>query len=92
MAGERLTLKALCFKEDVTKYEMIDEIKRQYTEYQTEVIEEDSTVPPIVRARDKQQSYWRKAYSRLDMPLDDAGDRSERIDCYLLRVRIYQYN
>ena len=88
VAGEKLVSKALCFHDkNVTKYEIIDEIKRQYKEYQTEVIPENFAVtPPKVKERQNQQSYWRNAYKQLNMPLDDTCDSSERIDCYWVKV------
>ena len=54
MVGEKLVNEALCCKEkNATKYEMIGEIKRQYKEFQTELIPEDFAVaPPKVRKRE----------------------------------------
>ena len=54
MVGEKLLNEASCCKEkNATKYEMIDEIKRQYKEFQTELIPEDFAVaPPKVRKRE----------------------------------------
>ena len=95
MVGEKLVNEALCCKEkNATKYEMIDEIKRQCKEFQTELIPEDFAVaPPKVRERQIQVSYWRNAYSKLQMPLDDTEKPTENcIDCYWSKVEIFISN
>ena len=63
---------------------MIDEIKRQYKEFQTELIPKDFAVaPPKVTERQTQVSYWRNTYTKLQMPLDDTEKPTKsRIHCY----------
>ena len=53
MARKKLVNEALCFKEkNATKYEMIDEIKRQYKEFYIELIPDDFVVASP-KAREK---------------------------------------
>ena len=92
MAGKKLVNEALCFKEkNATKYEMVDEIKRQYKEFQTELILEDFAVAsPKVRGRQTQVSCWRNAYSKLQMPLDDTEKPTEgHTVCYWSKIEIF---
>ena len=78
---------------------MIDVIRQEFTEYQTEAITEDfymDTEPDTVEPKHKQQSYWREAYgiAGIEWKEDEIESNHKRIDEYWLRVWIilYLYN
>ena len=89
--GESHVKRSLGFKNE-SKYDIIDEIKRQFKEYQTELIPDDFKEPQQkVHSRQNQESYWQKAYKQLQMPLESTDDDKNnclRVDTFWYKVRM----
>ena len=100
VVGEKNVNRALHFKdENATKYEMMDEVKRQYKEYQLETIPPEFTIVNAdadAKSTHLQFSYWENAYKQLQMP--DVGESKtnqveERVDRYWVKVEeIFKWN
>ena len=76
VVGEGYVKKAFSWKEEFSKYVVVDEIKRQFKEYQKEKIPEEFC--KICKAdnveKKPRQSYWNQAYLQLQMPTESAEE------------------
>lgn len=84
---------------DATIHDLIDVIRQEFTEYQTEAVTEDfylETKSDYVEPKCKQPSYWREAYgiAGIEWAEDENNSNHRRIDDYWLRVwiKLYLYN
>jgi hypothetical protein len=80
-------------------HDLIDVIRQEFTEYQTEVVTEDfylETKSDSVEPKRKQPSYWREAYgiAGIEWTEDENNSNYRRIDDYWLKVwiKLYLYN
>ena len=87
--GEELACYIFKKKSGTTVYEIVDEIKREFMEYQTEQIPSDFNRKEDGSTNDSNKmirpSYWREAYII-------AGVEVEACDPYLLRIDEYWIN
>lgn len=75
-------------KPDSTKYTFVDEIKREFAQYQM-----DDELPgmsyddnDLARERSKRPSYWREAYALLEIDSDIPSTNVKRMDEYWVEV------
>ena len=79
---------------DESKNDILDSVRRQWTEYQTEVISEDFYMKQDTdkfNSRD-QPSYWRDAYGVAGVEYQAEESKFIRIVKYWLKVFTYHYS
>ena len=90
-SGEQTVRSAFQLDVSLNRFGMIDEIKRQFKEYQTEIIPDDffkatGTQMEKCKAR-KETSYWKGAYANIGIEIEKEKDMPFRLDNYWLQVR-----
>lgn len=97
--GDDLMRKVFKIDSSITKFDLADIIKREFKEYQTEIISESMYLKEkqTVTKKKPQHGYWAKAYEIVGV--EEAGkDENEliRVDQFWLKVifelRIFQEN
>ena len=80
---------------DETKHDLVDSIRREWTEYQTEIISEDWYIKQGTDNTDGshsriQPSYWPEAYGVAGIEYQLEESKFIRIDKYWLKVSFTQ--